>query len=482
MPPFFVDFEARLSQNETMETMVFGAGYVGLVQAAGLASTGNHVVLADISKERINELRAGKCPIYEPQLQELLQKAVQDELLQFVLVDSPEHQTALNKAEILFIAVQTPERSDRTPNLDYVFSVVDNISTAKGDLSDRIVVIKSTVPVGTGDKVEARFQEQGKRPVVASNPEFLKQGSAVQDFLKPERVIIGTDDASARDRLGFLYQAFMRKQDRIIFTSRRSSELVKYACNTFLAMKISFINEIAQLAETESADIREIRQGLITDSRIGDQFLFPGVGFGGSCFPKDTVGIISQGDKAGVDMQVAKAVATVNEKQRYWAFDRLQDFYPKVSGLEIGLWGLSFKPNTDDLREAPAIYLIKRLIDQGAKVKAHDPVAMKNAQKALSNFVSEGSLQLMDKPYDAAQGSDALIVMTEWHDYRSPNFNELKALLKRPVLIDGRNLYGPEIAARYGFEYRGVGISTAALEAIQNSLSSSKRSVVSGNN
>lgn len=442
-----------------MESIVFGAGYVGLVQAAGLASAGNHITLADISEERVSDLKKGKCPIHEPQLPELLDKGREQKLLNFVLVGSEEYKKSLQSAEILFIAVQTPQTDQGDVNLDYVFSVVDQIAELDGDLSDKIVVTKSTVPLGTGDQIQERFASKGKKPAVVSNPEFLKQGAAVSDFMKPERVIIGTDDQRAQEVLSFLYQPFMMKRDRILTMSRRSAELVKYACNAFLAVKISFINEMAQLAERSGADIRDIRKGMISDSRIGDQFLFPGVGYGGSCFPKDTLGLISQAKNFDREMPIVAAGVKINREQKNWAFEKLKSVYPDLKGKRIALWGLSFKPNTDDMREAPAIYLIQQLIEAGATVCANDPIALERAKQWLPEEIESKKLELTDDPYKAVEGADALAVVTEWLNFRSPNFQKIKALLSKPVLIDGRNLYGPEIAKTYGFEYFGVGIS-----------------------
>lgn len=443
--------------------MVFGAGYVGLVTGAGLASTGNHVTLADPLKDRIETLKAGGVPFFEPQLPELLANARRTKNIDFVLTDSSDFLRMMESAEIYFIAVGTPEKSDGTANLDYVFSAVDMMSKQKGDLSEKIVVTKSTVPVGTGDLIEERFKNNGKRPIVVSNPEFLKQGNAVQDFLKPERVIIGTENTMAREQLAFLHHPFMLKRDRIIYMRRRSAELVKYACNTFLATKISFINEMAQLAETWNCDIREIRDGMITDSRIGDQFLFPGIGYGGSCFPKDVHSLISQSRATGFNLQIASAVDSVNVKQRQWPFEKLQKVFGAsgLKGKTICLWGLSFKPNTDDLREAPAVSLIEKLIEAGAVVQAYDPVSNHRAKEIFTKAVNAKSLVLLDSPYDAAKGADALVVVTEWQEFRTPNFKRLKTLLKSALIVDGRNIYDHKIAAKYGFEYYSVGVGSA---------------------
>jgi UDPglucose 6-dehydrogenase len=444
-----------------MEIMVFGAGYVGLVTGAGLASTGNHVVLADTLEDRIQLLRDGKVPFYEPQLPELLEKARRTKNIQFVHTKSEEFKSALTSAEIYFIGVGTPELPDGRSNLDYVFSAVDMIASQGGDISDKYVIMKSTVPVGTGDAIEKRLKDAKKFPAVISNPEFLKQGNAVQDFLKPERVIIGTDNEKARETISFLYRPFMLKRERIVCMSRRSAELVKYACNAFLATKISFINEMAQFSEAVGADIREVRDGMITDSRIGDQFLFPGLGFGGSCFPKDTHSLIVQGENAGVTMQVPTAVASVNKRQRKWPLQKLKkSLGENLAGKTIAVCGLAFKPNTDDLREAPGVELIEELLKAKALVRAYDPVASKRAAEVFAGAVQSKQLSFAEDLYDAATGADALVIVTEWQDFRTPNFKRLKPLLKRALIIDGRNIYDPKIAKQYGFEYFGVGIGT----------------------
>ncbi|PIR22012.1 MAG: UDP-glucose 6-dehydrogenase [Deltaproteobacteria bacterium CG11_big_fil_rev_8_21_14_0_20_45_16] len=439
-----------------MEIIVFGGGYVGLVQAAGLASTGNEVTIAEVDDDKITQINSGQAPFYEPQLPELLSKGVEQSQLRAVKVGSDEFDKRLKSAEIIFIAVQTPESSDGSADLKYVFEVVDTISKLPGDLSDRVVVMKSTVPVGTGDAVENRFNTHGKNPIVASNPEFLKQGSAVRDFMQPERVIIGSENERAQELLSYIYKPFMLKRERIICMGRRSAELVKYACNAFLATKISFINEISQLAEMIGADIRDIRRGMITDSRIGDQFLFPGVGFGGSCFPKDTISLVHQGEKFSVPMRIPQAVDQVNKRQRTWALLNLKDIFKELKDKSIAIWGLSFKPKTDDLREAPSVYLIEELIKAGAKVRAHDPIAIDRAKTLLAKHSSK--IQYFEDMYAAAESADALVLMTEWHEYRSPSFKKLSEILKNKIILDGRNVFGPEITRQYGFRYRGVGI------------------------
>ena len=442
----------------TMEIMVFGAGYVGLVQAAGLASTGNDVYLVDTLKDRINLLLSGHCPIFEPGLNELLQRGHKKGNLKFVHTESQEFKELLSHPEIYFIAVGTPETPEGRTNFEYIWSAVDMISNQSSDLKDKIVAVKSTVPVGTGDQIEKRFSGKNKYPAVVSNPEFLKQGSAVQDFMRPQRVIVGSHDQKAQELLAFLHHPFMLKRDRIVAMSRRSAELLKYACNTFLATKISFINEMSQLAEVVGADIREIREGMISDSRIGDQFLFPGVGYGGSCFPKDVHSLIHQAKDFKFDLKLSMATDAVNQTQRTWPFEKLKRIFgKKLSETTIGIWGLAFKPNTDDLREAPSVNLIENLLKIGAKIRAHDPVSNDRARSHFSS-ASKEAFQLFDDPYQATQSVDALVVITEWQDFRSPNFKKIKTQMKGDWLLDGRNIYDPKIVENYGLKYFGVGI------------------------
>jgi UDPglucose 6-dehydrogenase len=442
-----------------MEVAVLGAGYVGLVQAAGLASTGNEVNLADISQEKIDQLNRGECPIFEPGLTELLCRGHEKGYLRYFKVDSEEFQNKLHESDIIFIAVGTPQGTDGQADLRYLFSAAEMLLKLGNALNDKVVVVKSTVPVGTGDQLDQFFQSKKFRPKVISNPEFLKQGAAVQDFLKPERVVVGTEDTEARKVLHFLYKPFMLKRERLVFMSRRSAELVKYACNAFLATKISFINEISRLAESVGADIQQIREGMISDSRIGDQFLFPGIGYGGSCLPKDTQALIAQGKLAGVPMGIVAAVEQANQKQKKWVIEKLEKhFGAKLSGQTIAIWGLSFKPNTDDLRDAPSVALLKDLFLKGVRVKAHDPAAMQRTKEIFPNEIREGSLQLCASPYEAAEKASALAILTEWQEYRSPNLKKLAKLLQNPVIFDGRDIFEPEHLKRSGFTHYGVGI------------------------
>ncbi len=444
-----------------MEVAVLGAGYVGLVQAAGLASTGNDVYLADISKERIAKLRQGECPIYEPGLSELLRKGADKGYIHFFEAQSAEFHEKLLTSEVIFIAVGTPEGSDGLPQLNYVLDAADALSKLQTALNDKIVVVKSTVPVGTGDTLEAFFSSKGLHPKVVSNPEFLKQGNAVQDFLKPERIIIGTHDEVARKTLSFLYKPFMMKRERIVLMKRRSAELVKYACNSFLAVKISYINEIARLAESVNADIHEIREGMLTDSRIGDQFLFPGVGYGGSCLPKDTHALAAQAKKAGASATIIEAADQINLKQKLWAFEKLQNYFSdNLKNKRIAIWGLAFKPNTDDLREAPSLHLIQRLIESGAKIAVHDPAALEKFSVTHEKEISDGTIETFKNPYDCIKECNALVVMTEWQEYRTPNFRRIMKELKQPLIVDCRNIYPNAVIHNMGFTHYEVGCAS----------------------
>jgi len=442
-----------------MEVLVMGAGYVGLVQGAGLASSGNHVTLVDVSKERVQLLRDGGCPIYEPGLPELLHDGLKHGRLHFHHVEESAFKTAVEKSEVIFLAVGTPEGSDGLPQMGYLFSAASMLVNSGASLDQKVIVVKSTVPVGTGDELEKKFLEQGARPIVVSNPEFLKQGAAVQDFMKPERVIVGTSSDQAAKVLHFIYRPFMMKRDRYLVMSRRSAELVKYACNAFLATKISFINEMSRLSEQVGADIRQIREGMITDSRIGDQFLFPGVGYGGSCFPKDTHALIAQGKRFDTPLKIIQAADDVNEYQKLWSVRRLQKIFgDTLKNKTIAIWGLAFKANTDDLREAPSVYAIHRLVEMGVKIRAHDPIAMTRAKSELSAHLQSGALSLFEDPYDATKGADALLVLTEWQAFRTPTFRRIKELMRGEHLLDGRLIYDPEMVQSAHLQYHGVGL------------------------
>jgi UDPglucose 6-dehydrogenase len=413
--------------------------------------------------DRVKMLNQGQCTIHEPRLPELMQSGIRAGNLKFIATNSPNFLKEIKESEAYFLAVGTPEDENGRTRMEYIDSAAEMIAKLPGELKDKIVITKSTVPVGTGDHIEEVFKKHEKTPIVVSNPEFLKQGNAVADFVKPERVVIGTDNQIARKKLSFLYQPLMLRSDRIHLMSRRSAELVKYACNAFLATKISFINEIALLSEAMGADVREVRDGMITDSRIGSKFLYPGTGYGGSCFPKDVHSLINQASEQGIDLKISKATDDVNERQKLWSFEKLKKHFKNdFKGKTICLWGLSFKPNTDDLREAPSLQLVKKFVDAGAKIQAFDPEADRQAKMAFQYALDAGSMTLCSNPYEAAQDADALILLTEWKIFRSPNFKKLANALKHPLILDGRNIYDEELLKQYGISYTCIGVAKSA--------------------
>lgn len=441
-----------------MKLVVFGGGYVGLVTAAGLASCGHSVSVVEADSAKLDLLRRGDAPFHEPLLDEILKPSIEKKFLSFYSIEDESLSSVIANSSVIFIAVGTPELPSGATDLRATLSVVKFLCKQRGSLSKKIVVVKSTVPVGTGDALEVMFRKSRKKPIVISNPEFLKQGNAVTDFIRPERVIVGTNDSHARDVMNALYKPFMLKSNRLIFMDRRSSEAVKYACNAFLATKISFINEMSRFAEACGADIRHIREGMITDSRIGNQFLFPGVGFGGSCFPKDLRSLIHQGQAHGLKFEIPAASWSINKRQRKWPAEQLSKIFGKGLGAKtIAIWGLSFKPNTDDLRESPAGELIESLIRIGAKVVAYDPVAIRNAQVKWRRHLKSKKLSLVVDPYSAAQDADALAILTEWSEFRAPDFDRLRKSMKRRIIVDGRNILDREEVIRTGFRYFGVG-------------------------
>jgi UDPglucose 6-dehydrogenase len=430
-----------------MRIAVVGTGYVGLVAGACLSDTGNHVSCIDVDEEKVTRLQKGELPIYEPGLDELVTRNVRARRLVFLR----EGREALRKSEVIFIAVGTPPAGDGSSDLRYVLSAVQTVS----DNVERetLLILKSTVPVGTAAKVK-EMVKGAKAPIhVVSNPEFLKEGTAVVDFLKPERVVVGTESAYARQVMADLYAPFIRSGNPILFMSNESAEMSKYAANVFLAMKISFINELAMLAEKVGADIHEVRKTLITDSRIGAQFLYPGCGYGGSCFPKDVLALIDVGRTHGMPLDFFKAVHAINERQKRVLFEKIQaHFKGRLRGKTIAVWGLAFKPMTDDMREAPSVTLIQALLEAGARVRGYDPVAEGEARR-----IFKGSIELNDDPYEIVKGADALAILTEWNEFRTPDFGLLKTALTQPVIFDGRNLYNPESMQREGFAYYCIG-------------------------
>ena len=438
-----------------MKVTVFGIGYVGLVQAAVLADVGHHVMCVDVDEKKVDDLKKGIIPIYEPGLTSLVKHNYENERLSF----TTDAELGVKHAEIQFIAVGTPPDEDGSADLRYVLAVAETIATYMD--APRIIIDKSTVPVGTADKVKAKVDEVlNKRGAdysfsVVSNPEFLKEGAAVADCMRPDRIVIGTDDTDAISTLRELYEPFNRNHDRLIEMDVRSAELTKYAANCILATKISFMNEMANLAERLGADIEKVRLGIGSDPRIGYQFIYPGCGYGGSCFPKDVQAMVRASDEIDYDAQLLKAVESVNYKQKEVLFRRISAYFDhNLKGKTIAVWGLSFKPNTDDMREASSRVLIEALWKAGAQVRAFDPEAMNETQRI---YGTRDDLELVGTKEAALKGADALAICTEWKEFRAPDFKDIQATLKSPVIFDGRNLYKPETVAKYGLSYFGIG-------------------------
>lgn len=431
-----------------MKVCIIGTGYVGLVAGACFADTGSEVTCVDISQEKIDMLHRGEIPIYEPGLQEIVARNVEEGRL-FFSTDVP---AGIRACDVIFIAVGTPQDEDGSADLQHVEAVARTIGDNMNGY--KVIVDKSTVPVGTADIVKRIIGERTTHEfAVVSNPEFLKEGAAVQDFLKPDRVIIGTDDERAKKMMRRLYAPFQRTSERIIFMDVRSAEMTKYAANAMLATRISFMNEVARLCEIVGADVDLVRRGIGSDPRIGNKFLFPGVGFGGSCFPKDLRALIQTGRENGVEMQVLKAVVAVNERQKHIMAERVFDHFGQdLTGRRFALWGLAFKPETDDMREAPSLVIIEELLARGAEVVAHDPIAAEVARGILGDRIT-----FVENNYDALNDADALLIVTEWSQYRNPLFDTIKERLKQPVLFDGRNLYRPERMRELGFVHYSIG-------------------------
>ncbi len=438
-----------------MKVSVFGAGYVGLVTAACLAEMGNSVICVDINQARVNALNLGEVPIHEPGLTELVIRNQQASRLSFTLDAS----AAVAHATIIFIAVGTPANEDGSADVEHVLAAARTIGQCMQDY--KVVVNKSTVPVGTADRVRSviaagLFKRSTVLPfAVVSNPEFLKEGAAISDFMSPDRVIIGSNDDQATLLMRALYAPFLRNRDRILIMDLASAELAKYVANAMLATRISFMNEMALLAERVGADIEQVRLGIGSDPRIGTHFLYAGCGWGGSCFPKDVKALARMGEDAGHPLTILESVRSVNDAQRLLLVDRVvQRFGDDLRGLSFGVWGLAFKPGTDDLREAPSLVIIDELLRLGAKVRAFDPVAM---PKLKSLWGARAGFELMQNPMQAAKDASALLVVTEWREFRSPDFAELRAAMREPIIIDGRNLFDPVLMEEAGFEYVGVG-------------------------
>jgi len=432
-----------------MKIAVVGTGYVGLVLGACLAENGNTVQCVDKDESKIEMLKAGRMPIYEPGLEEIVRRNDREERLTFT-TDLP---SAVRASEIVFIAVGTPQGEDGAADLQHVLAVARDVGRALDKYT--IIVDKSTVPVGTAKKVRQTIEKETTQPFsVVSNPEFLKQGAAIEDTMKPDRVVIGVEpnDERAASTMKELHSPFTRTGAPMLVMSTASAELCKYAANAILATRISFMNEVANMCELVGADVDQVRKGVGADRRIGMSFLFPGVGYGGSCFPKDTQALLRSAKDHGYDFKILRAVEDVNKRQKQRLVDKIEQHFTSIAGRTIALWGLAFKPRTDDMREAPAIPIVERLLAGGATVRAYDPAAGPVARR-----IFDGRITLCDKSYDALAGADALAIVTEWNEFREPDFAKMRALLKCPVVFDGRNIYSPEQMRALGFTYFSIG-------------------------
>ena len=437
-------------KKSTLNIAIIGTGYVGLVTGAGFAETGNQVLCMDIVPEKIENLRKGIIPIFEPGLEELVRFNSAEGRLRFTL----DLKEAVDSAEVIFLALPTPPGADGAADLSMVLETAKNIAAIATE--PKVIVNKSTVPVGTADRVRAIFESTTDIPLeVVSNPEFLKEGAAVQDFMKPDRIVVGSRDPGAIMVMKELYEPFVRTGNPIFIMDEKSAELTKYAANSLLATKISFMNEIANLCDLVGADVDHVRIGIGSDGRIGPQFLFPGVGFGGSCFPKDIKALVKTAEELGHDFTILKAVDEANNRQKTKLLQKILLHYNgNIEGKTFAVWGLAFKPRTDDIREAPSIEIIRGLLHHGATVRANDPAAIKPMKTVLPE--SE-QLQYVRKNTDALEGADALVVVTEWNEFRNPNFELIAKKLRDKVIFDGRNIYDPERMREYGFTYYGIG-------------------------
>ena len=432
-----------------MNITVVGTGYVGLVSGTCFAETGNNVVCVDIDENKVQRMKNGEVPIYEPGLEVLFERNTKQGRLSFT-TDLAE---GIKDAEIIFLALPTPPGADGSADLKYILKVADDLSQIITDY--KVIVDKSTVPVGTADKVHARLAAHLDESLfdVVSNPEFLREGVAVEDFMKPERVVIGTSYIKAKRVMERLYNPFVRQGNPVIFMDEKSAEMTKYAANSFLATKITFMNEVANLCEMVGANVDMVRKGIGSDSRIGKRFLFPGVGYGGSCFPKDVQALAKTAQEHNYEFRILQSVMDVNEDQKSILSKRIIKYFGEsVANKTIGIWGLSFKPNTDDIREAPALTIINELLEAGAKIKAFDPEAMDNVKEIIGDKIT-----FCDNQYDAIEDADALAVITEWNAFRTPDYNKILSSLKEPIVFDGRNVFDPEDMKERGFVYSSIG-------------------------
>jgi UDPglucose 6-dehydrogenase len=437
-----------------MKIAVVGTGYVGLVTGTCFAETGNTVTCIDIDQEKVKKLQSGRITIYEPGLEQLFERNIKQDRLFF----TTNLKEGIQDAKVIFLALPTPPGEDGSADLKYILKVATDLGPLLTDYT--VIVDKSTVPVGTADKVRERVGALATVDFdIVSNPEFLREGVAVEDFMKPERVVIGTNSPRARKVMETLYAPFVRQGNPLVFMDERSAELTKYAANSFLATKISFMNEIANLCELLGADVDAVRKGIGTDSRIGKRFLFPGIGYGGSCFPKDVQALAKSAKDVAYDFKILKSVMDVNTYQKTKLINKVKEhFGNNLKGKVIALWGLAFKPHTDDIREAPALYNIEELIKLGATIKAHDPEAMENVKRILGD-----KIQYFENPYEAAEGADAIFIATEWPEFRTPDFEKLNSILKSKVIFDGRNVYEVDLMREQGYTYFSIGRESVML-------------------
>ncbi|NVK66592.1 MAG: UDP-glucose/GDP-mannose dehydrogenase family protein [Flavobacteriales bacterium] len=429
---------------------VVGTGYVGLVTGTCFADTGNQVTCVDIDEKKVESMRNGKVPIYEPHLDSVFQRNIEAGRISF----TTDLKEAVDDAEIIFLALPTPPGEDGSADLSYILAVADQLGEMITDY--KVIVDKSTVPVGTARKVEAKINEKATVDfAVVSNPEFLREGFAIDDFMNPDRVVIGTTDPRAVKMMEELYKPFVSNDKPLIVMDEESAELTKYAANSFLATKITFMNEIANFCELVGANVDKVRLGVGTDARIGPRFLYPGIGFGGSCFPKDVQALVKSGREQGYEFKIINSVLEVNHKQKLRLVEKIEDYFGDVKGKKLALWGLAFKPDTDDIREASALYMIQALTEMGAEIVAFDPEAAENVQNTIGD-----TIQYVTNQYEALNDCDALMIATEWSMFRNPDFEQIKSRLKQPIIFDGRNLYDLDRMAELGFFYSSIGRQT----------------------
>lgn len=436
-----------------MDIAVVGTGYVGLVTGTCFAETGNNVACVDIDEKKVQMMKEGKVPIYEPGLDTLFERNIKNGRLTF----TTDLHDAVRHSSIIFLCLPTPQGGDGAADLKYVLGVAEDLGkffNAEPNIGFKVLVDKSTVPVGTSEKVRALVKKHAPEFEfdVASNPEFLREGMAVEDFMKPERVVIGTQNEKAKNLIDLLYEPFVRSGNPIYFMDEKSAEMTKYAANSFLATKISFMNEVANLCELTGAEVEKVRIGIGSDSRIGKRFLFPGVGYGGSCFPKDVVALINTANEKKYDFKILKSVVAVNADQIKLFYKKITNHFGSLKGKHFGLWGLAFKPNTDDVREAPALKLIRLLKDAGATISAYDPEAKNTAKAVIGDAISYA-----ETSYDALENAEALLIVTEWNEFRTPDFERIKSKLKSPLIFDGRNLYDLDKMKELGIIYYSIG-------------------------